>query len=400
MIAQIKNRIEEVFDEVVAIRRYLHMHPELSNQEEKTMVFISEYLTKLGIPHKTNVGGHGVVGIIGDPKAEVAIGIRADIDALPIQEMNDVPYTSTVPGVMHACGHDIHTAVLLGTAKILKEMEGKLSGAVKLFFQPAEEQGGGARQMIAEGCMQEPPVVRTLGFHVDTTTPAGHLVFFPQQVNACSSGLEIVVRGKSCHGSRPDRGVDAIIASAHIITAVQNIVSRFIPPAKPAVLSVGTIHGGTKGNIIADEVRMTGTIRTMDLQTRDFIKERLQMVVQSAAASCGATAEVNIKNGYPPIINDSSVTAMLQNLADKLLGPESYTVKTEAGMGGEDFSYFANEVPSCYFRLGILGDNGGYEQMLHNERFCPDERCMKNGMLIEVMGALALLEDAMCDFQV
>lgn len=393
MEEQVKKLINEVFDEVRALRRHLHMYPELSNREENTMAFISEYLTQLGIPHKTNVGGKGIVGVVGDPKAAFAVGIRADIDALPIQELNDLPYASKVPGVMHACGHDIHTAVLMGTAKILKGIEGQLPGAVKLFFQPAEEQGGGARQMIEEGCMLDPPVVRTIGFHVDATKPAGHIIFFPGQVNACSTGLRITVRGKTCHGSRPDKGVDAIIASAHVLTTVQTVVSRFVPPAKPAVITVGTIQGGTKGNIIADEVVMTGTIRTMDVETRDFIKEKLKMVVDGAAASCGAAAEINIKDGYPPIINDPGVTAVLQGVAAELLGSDSYTVKTESGMGGEDFSYFANEVPSSYFRMGILGDNGGYEQTLHNERFCPDEQCMKNAMLMEIMGALALLEE-------
>ena len=393
MKTRIKNRIDDIFEEIVAVRRHLHMHPELSNQEENTMRYISEYLTALGIPNKTNVGGHGVVGVIGDPNAAFAVGIRADIDALPIQEMNDVPYKSTVPGVMHACGHDIHTAVLMGAARILKEMEAELPGAVKLFFQPAEEQGGGARQMIADGCMQNPPVVRTIGFHVDAGKPAGHIIFFPEQVNASSTSLQITVKGESSHGSRPDKGVDAIIASAHVLTALQNIVSRFVPPAKPAVVTIGTIHGGTKGNIIADEVKMTGTIRTLDLETRDFIKAKVHQVAEAAAISCGATAEVVIRDGYPPIINDLATTMLLKDLAEDLFGTDGYTIRTEPGMGGEDFSYFAYEVPSSYFRVGIVGDNGGHEQLLHSEWLCPDESSMKAGILMEVMSALTLLED-------
>lgn len=392
MNERIKTKISEIYDEIVSIRRHLHMHPELSNQEQETMLFISDYLTKLGISHKTNVGGHGIVGIIGDINAKFAVGIRADIDALPVHEMNSLPYVSTVPGVMHACGHDIHTAILMGTAKILKELEGELPGAVKLFFQPAEEQGGGARQMIEEGCMENPPVRRMLGLHVDVNYPAGHIVFFPEQVNACSTGLQIIVNGKASHGARPDRGVDAIIASAHILTSLQNIVSRFLPPSNAAVVTVGTIHGGTKGNIIAGKVEMTGTIRTLDLETRDFIKEKVHQTVEGAALSCGAKTTVTIKDGYPPIINDFATTMVLKDLAEKLLGPDNCTIKTEPGMGGEDFSYFASAVPSSYFRLGILGDNGGQPQALHNEYFCPDERCIKNGIFMEVMGALSLLE--------
>lgn len=393
MVDQIKRKIDKVFEEVVSIRRHLHMYPELSNQEENTMAFISDYLTQLGIPHETNVGGHGVVGIIGNHQADFAIGIRADIDALPIQEMNDVPYASKVPGVMHACGHDIHTAVLMGTAKILKEMEGELKGAVKLFFQPAEENGGGARQMIEDGCMQNPPVRRVLGFHVDPAYPAGHIVLFPHQMCACSTGLRITVEGATCHGSRPDRGVDAVIASAHVLTALQNVASRVVSPLKPVVVTVGSIHGGTKGNIIAGEVEMCGTIRTLDLETRDLVKAQVKKVAEAAAVSCGATATVVTKNGYPPVICDEDTTMILVKVMEEALGTEGYTIRTEPGMGGEDFSYFADAVPSSYFRLGTVSTDTGHKQMLHSEWLCPDESCMKNGMLTEILGAMALLEE-------
>ena len=390
---QIQNRIEEIFDEVVSIRRYLHMHPELSNQEEETMKYVSECLTKLGIPNQTNVGGHGVVGLIGDPKADFSIGLRADMDALPIQEMNEIPYASKVPGVMHACGHDIHTATLLGTAKLLKEMEGELPGAVKLFFQPAEEKGGGARQMIADGCMNNPPVRRVLGFHVDVGKPAGHVILFPEQVSACSTGLSITVDGKACHGSRPDTGVDAIVASAHVLIALQNVASRFISPLRPVVVSVGMIQGGTRSNILAGQVEMKGTIRTLDIKTRDLVKEKVQIAAEGAAASCGATVTLAMRDGYPAVVNDRATTALLEDIAKEVLGPDGYTIRTEPGMGGEDFSYFASEVPSSFFRLGVLGENGGHKQNLHNEWFCPDESCMKNGMLMEVLGVLALQEE-------
>lgn len=392
MVDHVKDRINGIFDEIVSIRRHLHMHPELSNQEEETMKYISAYLTELGIPNQINVGGHGVVGIIGDPNAAFAVGLRADIDALPIQERNDVPYASQVPGVMHACGHDIHTATLLGTAKLLKEMEDQLTGAVKLFFQPAEENGGGARQMIAEGCMNNPPVSSVLGFHVDTTCHAGHILLFPEQVCACSTQLQIVVNGKRCHGARPDTGIDAIIASAHVLTALQNVASRFVSPLKPVVVTIGTIHGGTERNIVADEVRMTGTIRTLDLETRDYVKKQIRLVAEAAAGSCGATAEVMIKDGYPPIINDYETAMVMKKIADKALGEAGYTIKTIPGMGGEDFSYFADQVPSCYFRVGVLSGKEEHKQKLHNEWFRPDESCMKAAMLMEVLGVLALLE--------
>ena len=393
MIEQIKQRIEEVYEETVAIRRHLHMYPELSNEEQNTMTYISEYLTGLGIPNTTNVGGHGVVGIIGDPKAAFAVGIRADIDALPIAEQTGLPYASTVPGVMHACGHDIHTAILMGVAKVLKGMEDQLPGAVKLFFQPAEEKGGGARQMIADGCMQDPPVKRVLGLHTDVSCAYDHVLFYPHQLNAISTGLRITVRGRSSHGAKPDAGVDAILTAGHVLTALQSVVSRTVSPRKSAVVTVGTIQGGTKANIIADEVVMTGTIRTLDTETLDIIQKQIKQIVENTAACFGGQAETEIRMGYPAVMCDYDTTMVLKDLAEKALGPDSYTIKTEPGMGGEDFSYFANEVPSAYFRLGILGENGGRPQTLHNEFLCPDERCMKTGMLMEVLGTLALLKE-------
>ena len=392
-IERLRAQVEAAYDQVVEARRYIHMHPELSGEERGTMAYISDYLTGLGIPHETGVGGCGVVALIGDPNAAFAVAIRADIDALPIQEKNEVPYASVVPGVMHACGHDIHTAALMGTAKVLKEIEGELKGAVKLFFQPAEEKGGGARQMIEAGCMEQPPVRRVLGFHVDPSCPSGHILLFPAQSSASSTGLTITVKGSASHGSRPDKGVDAILAAAHVLTALQNIVSRQIMPLKPVVVTIGTIHGGTRGNVLAGEVQMTGTIRTLDIETRDEVKVRIRQVAQAAAAVCGATAEVEIRDGYPPLVNDEPTVMLLKGLAEEAFGPQNVSIRTQSSLGGEDFSYFANAVPSAYFRLGTCGADTGHPQLLHNEWLCPDENSMKNGILLEVLGALAVLEE-------
>ena len=391
-IEQIRAAVEAVYEEVVALRRHLHMHPELSNEEKETMNFVSAYLTRLGIPHQCNVGGYGIVAHIGDPDAEFAIAIRADMDALPIQEKNEVPYASVVPGVMHACGHDIHTAVLMGTAKVLKDMEGELPGAVKLFFQPAEEKGGGGRRMIEDGCMNNPPVRRALGFHVDPVLPTGKILFFPGQSSASSNTIYIKVHGSASHGSRPDLGVDAILAAGHVLVALQNVVSRQLSPFKPAVITIGTIQGGTKNNIVAGEVEMTGTLRVLDLKTRDEVKERIRVTAEAAAAVCGATAEVEVRDGYPPLVNDKDTVMMLADLADKAFGSDGYSFRYEPSLGGEDFSYFANEVPSAYFRLGVRGADTGHPQLLHNEWLCPDEEAMKNGILLEVLGAMALLK--------
>ena len=392
-IEQIRAAVEAVYEEVVALRRHLHMHPELSNEEKETMNFVSAYLTRLGIPHQCNVGGYGIVAHIGDPDAEFAIAIRADMDALPIQEKNEVPYASVVPGVMHACGHDIHTAVLMGTAKVLKDMEGELPGAVKLFFQPAEEKGGGGRRMIEDGCMNNPPVRRVLGFHVDSVLPTGKILFFPGQSSASSNTIYIKVHGSASHGSRPDLGVDAILAAGHVLVALQNVVSRQTSPLKPVVVTIGTIQGGTKNNIVAGEVEMTGTLRVLDLKTRDEVKERIRVTAEAAAAVCGATAEVEVRDGYPPLVNDEPTVMLLKGLAEEAFGPQNVTIRTQPSLGGEDFSYFANAVPSAYFRLGTCGADTGHPQLLHNEWLCPDENSMKNGILLEVLGALAVLEE-------
>lgn len=392
-LRDLREKVDAVYPSVVDLRRHIHMYPELSNEERDTMAFVSQYLTEQNIPHQTGVGGYGIVAHIGDPNAAFAVAIRADMDALPIQEMNDLPYASKVPGVMHACGHDIHTAVLMGTAKVLKDMEGKLKGAVKLFFQPAEEKGGGARRMIADGCMENPPVRRVLGFHVDPAWPAGKFLFFPGQSSASSNFIHIKVHGSASHGSRPDLGVDAIVAAGHVLVALQNVVSRQLSPFKPAVITIGTIHGGAKNNIVADEVEMTGTLRVLDLETRDQMKARIRATAEAAAATCGATAEVEVRDGYPPLINDKDTVMMLAELADKTFGSDSYSFRYEPSLGGEDFSYFSNAVPSAYFRLGVRSEANGRPQLLHNEWLCPDEEAMKNGILLEVLGALALLEE-------
>ena len=279
----IRAAVEDTYEEVVALRRKIHMHPELSQQEEQTMALVSDYLTSLNISHQTHVGGYGIVAVIGNPDAEFAVGIRADMDALPILEKNEVPYASKIPGVMHACGHDIHTATLMGTAKILKRMEEDLPGAVKLFFQPAEEKGGGAKPMLEAGCLEKPPVKRVFGLHVSPDMPAGHISLKYGRMNAASTNLKIIVHGMACHGARPNKGADAIMAAANVLTGLQSIVSRSLSPTNSAVITIGTINGGTKNNIVAGEVEMTGTIRTLDFETRELVKQRVREIAQNAA---------------------------------------------------------------------------------------------------------------------
>ena len=388
----LKAKIDDIFDDVVALRREIHMYPELSGEEQRTMELVSSWLTKLNIPHETNVGGHGVVATIGDPNAPFAVGIRADMDALPIQELVDVPYASKIPGVMHACGHDMHTAVLMGTAKLLKDMEGELPGAVKLFFQPAEEKGGGARQMIEAGCLEQPPVKRVLALHVNPDMTAGQASFMPGRSGASSTTLRITVNGRACHGAHPERGVDAIIASAHVLTGLQSISSRSVAPTTPVIVTVGKIQGGTKGNIVAGQVEMEGTIRALDLETTEQVKNRVKEVAENAAACCGATAEVYMHTQYPPLINDEATALKMLDIAREVLGEENAFLRTEPSLGAEDFAFFNLARPGAIFRLGV-GQDTGHPQMLHNEWFCPDEAGMKTGMLLEVLGALHFLKE-------
>lgn len=392
-IEQLRAAVDAVYDEVVSLRRHIHMHPELSGEEQGTMAFISEYLTGLGIPHETGVGGHGIVALIGDPKAAFAVGIRADMDALPIQEKSQVPYASVVPGVMHACGHDVHTAALMGTAKVLKGMEGALKGAVKLFFQPAEEKGGGAQPMIEAGCLQDPPVKRMIGLHVDPAAPVGKVTFFPGVRSASSTTLHITINGHSCHGAQPQTGADAILAGAHVVTALQSVVSRSVSPTTPVVLTIGQFTGGTRHNIVAGKVEMGGTLRAMDLGVRDLVKERIRTVAEDTAAMYGATAEVDIHDGYLPVVNDLPSTLRMMEVARQALGAENVIEAREPVMTSEDFSFFLNEVPGTFFDLGTTAPDCQWPQTLHNDRFAPDESCIKTGILLEVLGALAFLKD-------
>lgn len=392
-LEDLRAQIDNIYDEIVALRRQIHMFPDLSNEEERTMQLVSKYLTELGIPHETHIAGYGISATIGNPDAHFAVGLRADMDALPIQERTQVAYASRVPGVMHACGHDIHTAALLGVARILKAMEHTLPGAVKLFFQPAEEKGGGAQQMIEAGCMENPQVRRMLAFHCDPEKPTGHITLYPTQMCASSTNLTIRINGRSGHGARPQECVDAILVAGHMLVALQSITSRSVAATNSVVLSIGKITGGSKGNIISGAVTLEGTVRTLDNETLALVKDRIQDVVTHTAEAYGANAEVDIVTQYPPVVNDRATTMLLKELAEKAFGIEEVTIQTTPRMGAEDFSYFAQAVPSSMFRLGTCGPKNDHPQMLHNEWFCPDENCLKVGILLEVLGAIQLLKE-------
>ena len=395
---KVKQLVEEFYDEIVEIRRDIHMHPELSEQEERTMNLISEKLTAWGIPHTTMIGGHGVVGWVegkaassADRKFE-AVGIRGDIDALPIQEMADVPFKSVNDGVMHACGHDMHGAMLLGSAKILKALENEFSGTVKFFFQPAEETVGGADPMIKDGCLQNPEVGAVISFHVTENHPTGHIEMRHGKMNAAICDLILQVEGVSCHGAHPENGVDAIVVASNIVTALQSIISRNLSPTNSGIITIGTFHAGTKDNIVAGTVDITGTLRALDMDTMETLKTRVKTTAENIAAAYGAQAHVTLLDNFPPLVNDDELFSVMEGLIKEHIGADKIYYKPEPSLGGDDFAYFCAATKGIYMNVGVNPGTRKHPQLAHNEYFEPDEEGMKSGILMEVLGALELLK--------
>ena len=387
----IKDEIEKIYEEIVQIRRALHAYPELSEKEYKTGDAICAILDKWGIEYERGFADTGIVAIIRGDEPGKAVAIRADIDALPIEEKADIPYKSQNEGVMHACGHDIHAAVALGAGKLLQEMRHTLKGNVKLFFQPAEETIGGASRMIEDGCMDNPYVDYSLGLHVDPGIPVGAVELAPEKMNAAATEVDIEISGIASHGAHPSQGVDAIVAASLIIISLQSFVSRNIAPENQAVLSFGRIEGGVKRNILADKVKISGILRTLDQETRDYSKERISGIIEHAAAAVGAKTKIDLRDVFPALINTKEVFDIIDPLAVKLLGPEHVYYKRNPSMGADDFACFINHGKGLYFNLGTRSKDQTGLQALHSEIFEPDEACMKVGILIMVEGTLALL---------
>lgn len=387
----IKKRSEEIFKELVAIRRDFHMYPELSGKENRTSEKICGYLDAWGIEYTAGVADTGVVAIIRGKKAGVTVAARADIDALPINEDDDRPYKSRIKGVMHACGHDVHTTILLGVAKIFKEMEKELKGNVKLIFQPAEEAIGGAQRMIAEGCMAAPDVDYVIGLHVMPYLDAGYVELKYGKLNASSGEFFITVKGKSGHGAYPHTTTDAILISGNIITALQSLVSRNISPSDSVVLSIGKISGGTKNNIIAEEVVMSGTLRTLDEDTREHAKEIIRRIVENTAKVYGGEGIVEFEDSYKALINDDEIVNIIKKTAERVLGKDKIRFKEFPSMGAEDFSYYIDKAKGAFFHLGCGNKEKGITASLHNKKFDVDENCIKTGVLLQTENIMALL---------
>lgn len=387
-LVELREKVSKEIDEAVSMRRYLHQHPELSGAEENTRAYIDGRLKEWGIPHRVCSTNGGIVADVGT--GEPCIALRADIDALPIEEKTGLAYASENPGIMHACGHDIHTAILLAVGKLLKQQEKQLNGTVRLLFQPAEETTGGAADMIKDGCLENPKVSAILGLHVAPTLPVGKTEFCVGTMNAAVTDFSLTVRGEGCHGAHPEQGVDSIVAAAQIVTALQSIVSRNIAPTTPGVVTIGTIQGGTKENIVADQVTMTGTIRALEPGTQKELKEAVARVAKNTAAAYGALVDVEMDDVCPALINDDRMLRRMFGLAEELLGRENAVRMNAPSLGADDFAFFSDQVPGCFFNIGTLGEvKEG--QVLHSAVYAPEERCMDVGILLMVGGALACL---------
>jgi len=387
---KIKSLAQEYHQEIIAVRRHLHAHPELSFQEYETSVYVAEMLKKLDIPYQEKVADTGVVAIIEGKKPGKTVALRADMDALPISEANDVPYKSTNPGVMHACGHDVHTSSLLGVAKILKQIKDDISGTVKLIFQPGEEKApGGAAKMIAEGVLENPSPGSILGQHVMPFIPVGKVGFKEGVYMASADEIYITVKGKGGHGAMPNHNIDPILIASHLIVALQQIVSRQAPPRIPTVLSFGHIIGQGATNVIPDQVYIEGTFRTLDEEWRFEAHERLKKIAVGMVESMGGKVDVNIVRGYPYLYNSPELTARARRYAEEYLGKEN-VVDLETWMAAEDFSYYSQVKDACFYRLGTRNEEKGIISSVHTPTFDIDEEALKIGM--GLMSWLALQE--------
>ncbi len=392
-VAELRESAEEIAPGVVADRRYLHQHPELGFQEENTARLVIERLRALHLDDlQTGIAKTGVIGILhGGMGAGRCVLLRADMDALPITELNDVPYRSETPGVMHACGHDAHTAMLLGAVRVLAERRAEFAGTIKFLFQPSEEQGeGGAQPMIAAGVMENPHVDAAFGIHVGSNIPVGKVAVLGGPVNAAADSAIVTIRGLGGHAARPQMAIDPIVIGAHCIVALQSLVSRKVNPLAPAVITVGTLHAGTVNNVIPEDAHFEATIRTFDPETRQLLAERIPAVVRGICTTFRATAEVEYQLGYPPLVNDMAMAALVKSVALDVVGPER-VMDSEPGMGAEDMSYFINAAPGAFYRLGVRNEATGKTYGHHHPRFDVDEEALSTGVAMHAAVALRYL---------
>lgn len=393
IIQIIKEQSEELFSRVKAYREHIHANPELSYQEHETMKYVSNVLTNIGVDHKVNVGDTGVVAIIrGDQhnEADTCIALRADLDALPIHEENHIPFRSLKDGVMHACGHDVHTAILLGAAEIIFQLRNELPQPVKLVFQPGEEKNpGGATYMIRDGVLENPTVKEMYALHVFPDMPAGEVGFKDGLYMASCDELYITINGKGGHGATPHKCIDPIVIGANIVTGLQEVISRKCDPKIPSVLSIGHFEALGATNVIPEKAYLKGTFRTMDEEWRSNAHALIKNTVENIAKAGEGTVELEISKGYPFLKNDKTVTDKMRMMADQLLGSEKVH-ELPIRLTSEDFSYYSQEIPVCFYRLGVRNEAKGITYGVHHPKFNIDNEALKTG--VQMMALTPFIE--------
>lgn len=394
----IKDLVEKYYDQVVELRHYFHMYPELAFEEVKTARRVADTLRNHGIEVKEGIAKTGVVGLIKGGKPGPTVLLRADMDALRLNEEANLSYKSKVPGVMHACAHDGHTAGLLGTAMILNEIKEQISGNIKVLFQPAEEDAGGALPMIEEGVLENPKVDAAFGIHLMGTVNEGVIQLKKGPLMAAPDVFKITIIGKGGHASMPNLSIDPICISSQLINELQTFVSRRISPILPAVISVTTIHGGDTHNVIPNTVELSGTIRTLDKEVREWIPGAMESLIKNITETNGASFRLEIKKGFPPLINNEEMTDIVAKAAAKVVGDENVRFAKLPNMGAEDFSYFCEHVPASFFYIGI-SENKEQPLSHHHPEFQWNDKNLKIYMEAMAQVALEYFEIKSCDKQ-
>lgn len=378
ILEKIKALSQSICDQVIEQRRHLHAHPELSYKEYNTVKYVAQQLRSLGIEPVEGIGGTGLIAEIrGNHPGSKTIALRADMDALPIQEANEVPYKSKHPGIMHACGHDVHTSSLLGTARILHEIRDEFQGTVRLLFQPGEEKNpGGASYMIRDGALENPRPAGIIGQHVLPTLPVGKIGFREGMYMASADEIYLKVIGKGGHGAAPDLAIDPVVIASHIIVALQQVISRNANPRQPTVLTFGKISGEGATNIIPNEVNIAGTFRAMNEEWRESALGKIKKMAESIAEGMGGKCEVDISRGYPYLENNPELTRSIRRAAADYVGQEN-VVDIDITLGAEDFAYYSHVVPASFYRLGTRNEARGIVSYVHTPTFDIDEDALK-----------------------
>jgi amidohydrolase len=377
LIDAIRNDAQRYLQETIENRREFHLRPELSGEEEGTAAFISKKLRAYGLEAESAGSGYGISALIGS--GSPCVGLRADIDALPVQEESGLPFASRKPGVMHACGHDVHTACLLTAARILGEHAAQLPGSIRIIFQPAEERApGGALDLISAGILDRPPVSAIFAQHVNTELQAGQIGFKPGFFMASVDEVYLTIRGRGGHGARPHLGVDAILTAAQIVIALQQINSRNADPLMPMVLTFGKIIGKGSTNVLPDRVEIAGTLRTVETGWRTEALERIRCIAEHTARAMGGECTVRVEKGYPPLYNHEEMTAAARQAAVEYAGNEMVQ-DIGAEMWSEDFSYYAEKIPACFYNLGVGNRQKGIDSPVHSASFTVDESALETG---------------------